>query len=93
MSRNSNQNRGVRTSGTVKWFSRLKGYGFISPDDGSREVFVHYSAIDGEGYRSLYEGDRVDFDLVDLGKGPQAKRVSVTRSGNFQSEKSYLRGY
>lgn len=67
--------RGIRQSGIVKWFSRLKGYGFIKPDDGSREVFVHYSSIDGDGYRNLYEGDRVDFDLVDLGKGPQAKHV------------------
>ncbi len=68
-----------RTSGIVKWFSRLKGYGFILPDEGDREVFVHYSAIDGEGYRNLYEGDRVDFDLVDVGKGPQAKRVAARR--------------
>ena len=67
-----------RAHGVVKWFSRLKGYGFIQPDDGEREVFVHYSAIDGEGYRNLYEGDRVEFDLVDLGKGPQARRVSAS---------------
>ncbi|MGB1250331.1 MAG: cold-shock protein [Candidatus Promineifilaceae bacterium] len=66
---------GIRQSGIVKWFSRLKGYGFIKPDDGTREVFVHYSSIDGDGYRNLYEGDRVDFDMIDLGKGPQAKRV------------------
>lgn len=69
--------KGIRQSGIVKWFSRLKGYGFIKPDDGSREVFVHYSSIDGDGYRNLYEGDRVDFDMVDLGKGPQAKRVKT----------------
>ena len=62
-------------SGIVKWFSRLKGYGFIKPDDGSQEVFVHYSSIEGEGYRNLYEGDKVDFDMVDQGKGPQAKNV------------------
>lgn len=67
----------LKNSGTVKWFSRLKGYGFILPDDGGQEVFVHYSAIDGEGYRNLYEGDRVEFDLVDLGKGPQARSVSA----------------
>lgn len=64
-----------RRSGIVKWFSRLKGYGFIQPDKGENEVFVHYSSIDGDGYRNLYEGDRVDFDLIDLGKGPQAKHV------------------
>ena len=63
-------------TGIVKWFSRLKGYGFINPDDGGDEVFVHYSAIDGEGYRNLHEGDNVDFELVDQGKGPQARNVS-----------------
>lgn len=74
--------KGIRSSGIVKWFSRLKGYGFIKPDDGTREVFVHYSSIDGDGYRNLYEGDRVDFDLVDLGKGPQAKRVKTIQSSS-----------
>lgn len=69
-----------KTEGVVKWFSRLKGYGFINPDDGEQEVFVHYSAIDGEGYRNLYEGDRVEFDLVDKGKGPQAQNVQAKRS-------------
>jgi CspA family cold shock protein len=69
-----------KMQGVVKWFSRLKGYGFINPDDGEQEVFVHYSAIDGEGYRNLYEGDRVEFDLVDKGKGPQAQNVSAKRS-------------
>lgn len=69
-----------RQSGIVKWFSRLKGYGFINPDDGEQEVFVHYSAIQGEGYRNLYEGDRVEYDLVDKGKGPQAQNVSTRRS-------------
>jgi CspA family cold shock protein len=69
-----------KATGVVKWFSRLKGYGFISPDDGEQEVFVHYSAIQGEGYRNLYEGDRVEFDLVDNGKGPQAQAVNTRRS-------------
>ncbi|MCB8967131.1 MAG: cold shock domain-containing protein [Chloroflexota bacterium] len=69
-----------RRSGIVKWFSRLKGYGFINPDDSEQEVFVHYTAIDGDGYRNLYEGDRVEFELVDKGKGPQAKNVSSQRS-------------
>ncbi len=65
----------IRKTGIVKWFSRMKGYGFILPDQGEKEVFVHYSAIDGDGYRNLLEGDRVEFDLVDRGKGPQAQRV------------------
>lgn len=69
-----------RQSGIVKWFSRLKGYGFINPDGSEQEVFVHYTAIDGDGYRNLYEGDRVEFELVDKGKGPQAQNVSSQRS-------------
>lgn len=69
----------MRKNGVVKWFSRLKGYGFIKPDAGEQEVFVHYSAIEGEGYRNLYEGDRVEFDEVDLGKGPQARNVNTMR--------------
>ncbi len=69
-----------RQTGIVKWFSRLKGYGFINPDNGDQEVFVHYSAIEGEGYRNLFEGDKVEFDLVDVGKGPQAKKVNSQRS-------------
>lgn len=68
-----------RKRGIVKWFSRIKGYGFILPDEGGQEVFVHYSAIEGEGYRNLYEGDRVEFFEVDIGKGPQAKGVSALR--------------
>lgn len=68
-----------KASGTVKWFSRLKGYGFINPDDGEREVFVHYSAIQGDGYRNLYEGDRVEYELIDQGKGPQAQNVLPQR--------------
>ena len=69
-----------KATGVVKWFSRLKGYGFINPDDGGNEIFVHYSAIQGEGYRNLYEGDRVEFKLVDNGKGPQAQGVNARRS-------------
>jgi cold shock CspA family protein len=69
-----------KQSGLVKWFSRLKGYGFINPDDGGQEVFVHYSAIEGDGYRNLYEGDRVEFELVDKGRGPQAQGVTARRS-------------
>lgn len=61
--------------GVVKWFNRLKGFGFIKPSDGGGDVFVHYSAIDGEGYRNLYEGDSVRYDEIDQGKGPQARNV------------------
>ncbi len=61
--------------GTVKWFSRVKGWGFIEPQDGGSEVFVHYSAIKGDGYRNLFEGDQVQYVEVDQGKGPQAKEV------------------
>jgi CspA family cold shock protein len=64
-----------KETGTVKWFSRLKGYGFINPDSGQQEIFVHYSAIQGDGYRNLFEGDRVEYELVDRGKGPQAANV------------------
>lgn len=69
----------MRKTGVVKWFNRLQGIGFILPDEGGQEVFVHYSAIIGEGYRNLYEGDRVEYDLVDRGKGPQAQNVKTLR--------------
>ncbi|MCA9980085.1 MAG: cold shock domain-containing protein [Anaerolineales bacterium] len=68
-----------RKSGIVKWFSRLKGYGFIEPEEGGDEVFVHYTAIDGDGYRNLYEGDHVEYVEVDRGKGPQAQGVVSKR--------------
>ncbi len=65
-----------RINGTVKWFSRVKGYGFISPDGGEKDVFVHYSAITGDGYRNLEEGQRVEFEIEDSPKGPQAAQVT-----------------
>ncbi len=65
-----------RKRGVVKWFNRLKGFGFIEPEEGGADVFVHYSAIDGEGYRNLYEGDPVNYDEIDAGKGPQARNVN-----------------
>jgi len=66
---------GTRMQGTVRWFSRVKGYGFIKPDDSEKDVFVHYSAISGEGYRNLDEGQRVEFAIEDTAKGPQAVQV------------------
>jgi cold shock protein len=61
--------------GTVKWFNGEKGYGFIAPSDGTADVFVHFSAIQGDGYRSLDEGQNVEFDVTAGQKGPQAENV------------------
>jgi len=67
------------STGTVKWFSNEKGYGFISREDGE-DIFVHFSAIAGEGYRSLQEGQAVEFDVVDGDKGQQAANVRTVES-------------
>jgi CspA family cold shock protein len=64
-----------RVLGTVQWFSRVKGYGFIRPDDEEEDVFIHYSLIRGEGYRNLTRGQRVEFTMEDTPKGPQAADV------------------
>lgn len=65
------------TTGTVKWFSNDKGYGFIALDNDDNDVFVHYSSINGEGHRSLNEGDQVEFEVAQGKKGLEAKSVSV----------------
>ncbi|GBU23125.1 hypothetical protein R80B4_03041 [Fibrobacteres bacterium R8-0-B4] len=62
-------------TGSVKWFNEAKGFGFIQPDDGSRDVFVHFSAIQTSGFRKLDEGQKVSFEVVDGAKGPNAQNV------------------
>ena len=63
--------------GKVKWFNEAKGFGFITPDDGGKDVFVHYSAIQDNGFKTLREGQEVSFELTDGPKGPQA--INVTK--------------
>ncbi|HMR48333.1 MAG TPA: cold-shock protein [Arachnia sp.] len=63
--------------GTVKWFNGEKGFGFIAPDGGSEDVFVHYTSISGRGFRNLEEAQRVEFDIEPGNKGPQAVNVTV----------------
>lgn len=62
-------------TGTVKWFNNAKGYGFISPEEGGGDVFVHFSAIDMDGYKTLKQGQRVEFELIDGPRGLQATKI------------------
>jgi CspA family cold shock protein len=66
----------ARMTGTVKWFNDAKGFGFITPEDGSKDCFVHHTAIQADGFRSLAEGERVEFEVVQGQKGPAAQNVT-----------------
>lgn len=70
--------------GVVKWFNQTKGYGFITPTDGTSDVFVHYSDIQGEGYRGLNEGDTVEFDVTQGDKGQKATNVKLVDNPNAE---------
>ena len=67
----------MRIRGTVKWFNDSKGFGFVTPEDGSKDCFVHHSVIQGDGFKSLREGERVEFDIVQGQKGPAAENVTA----------------
>ena len=66
----------MRTKGTVKWFNDAKGFGFITPENGAKDCFVHFSAISGNGFKSLAEGDQVEFYVIEEPKGPKAANVT-----------------
>jgi CspA family cold shock protein len=67
----------IVATGTVKWFNDAKGYGFITPEDGGKDLFVHHSNIAGEGFKSLAENDKVEFESREGEKGPEATNVTV----------------
>lgn len=69
----------ARVTGTVKWFNDAKGFGFITPENGEKDCFVHHTAIKADGFRSLAEGERVEFDIVQGAKGPAAENVTKVK--------------
>ena len=73
------EKKDTMATGTVKWFTGDKGYGFIAPDDGSADVFAHFSAINSTGFRSLNEGDKVSYEVQQGPKGLQAANITVVR--------------
>ena len=73
------EKKDTMATGTVKWFNDDKGYGFIAPDDGSADVFAHFSAINSTGFRSLNEGDKVSYEVQQGPKGLQAANITVVR--------------
>ena len=75
-------------TGTVKWFNAEKGFGFITPDDGGKDLFVHFSGIRGSGYRALEEGAKVEFTVGQGPKGPQAQDVARTDGGSTTAGRS-----
>jgi cold shock CspA family protein len=76
----------MRTTGVVKWFNAEKGYGFITPDGGGKDCFVHFSAIQGGGFRKLEEGEKVEFEVGQGQKGPQAENVTRLEGATTGSE-------
>ena len=79
--------------GTVKWFDNKKGYGFIAPQDGSKDVFVHYSGVGGDGFKTLNQGDEVEFEVASGPKGDQATKVVRVGGGQPSAESGHDRSH